>query len=985
MKLRIARQWAATSLVALSLATLTAVPAQAATDGHSSTMAEAPAPAPVSELVDAVSIPYEQFKLANGLTVLVHTDRSAPVVAVSVWYGVGSKNEPKGKTGFAHLFEHLMFNGSEHSPGDFFEPLQQVGATDFNGTTWFDRTNYFETVPSAALDTALFLESDRMGYLLGAVTQEKLDNQIGVVQNEKRQGDNQPYGLVEYEQLENLYPVGHPYHHSTIGSMKDLSGATLADVKGWFTDHYGPNNAILVLAGDVDLATAKQKVTKWFGAIPAGPKVAPVRAPVPTLPAPLAKTIYDKVATPRVYRMWAMPGLDNPDYIPLSMGATVLGGLASSRLDNALVRQQKVAVSVAASADIFAQAGQFVVYADAKPGVSEEELGKALDAEIAKFLAEGPTADELQRATTVYAAGQIRGLDSLGGFNGKAPTLAEGLLYNGDPKHYKTELETAAAMTPAKVKAVTAEYLSRPAFALTVAPGTRKQGGEDRGGWGAAPVAMTDGKSAPARHPAYYMAPGSDAGPGAFATAAERAKVPEIGTIKPLAFPRIERATLANGMQVYFARRDSVPTVSVKIDFDAGYAADPRDKLGLQSLMLRAMNEGTTDLDSQQLAIAKERLGASLGGYASFDETSFGMDAVVPNLAASFDLLADYIRHPAFRADDLERARAQQLTRIQNELNDPRSIAQRALYPLVYGDHPYGIPPSGTGDAAVVEKLTTADLSAFHDKWLRPDRARIFVVGDTTLADVTKLLEASFGDWKNPEGPAPKKNFDAAIPTPTSRIILIDRPASPQSVIGAARVLPHKGTDDLLVLEAANEVFGGSFLSRFNMDLRETKGWSYGVRSMITDPQDRNAFLVYAPVQADRTGDSIVALRKDLDAYTTGGEGVTQEELVRLVNGNVRELPGRFATTGGVLNGIVDIVENKRPDNYFETLGAKYTALTAPQIDKAALADLKTGDLVYVVVGDAKVVEPQLKQLGLPVEVRKTDEASVDSDVSKGN
>src|SRR5690606_32588141 len=315
--------------------------------------------------------------------------RKAPVVGVSVWYEIGSKHEPKGKTGFAHLFEHLMFNGSENAPGDFFEPLQQVGATDFNGTTWFDRTNYFETVPTGALDLALMLESDRMGHLLGAVTQEKLDNQIGVVQNEKRQGDNQPYGLVEYEQLENLYPSGHPYHHSTIGSMADLSRATTADVQSWFRGHYGPHHARRGPAGDIDTATAREKVTRWFGAILAGPEIKAVAAPVPTLPAPLSKTIYDRIASPRLYRMWAVPGLDNPEYLPLSMGATVLGGLASSRLDNALVREQQLAVRVVASAQIFAQAGQFVVYADAKPGVSQEQLAAALDAEIATFVAEG--------------------------------------------------------------------------------------------------------------------------------------------------------------------------------------------------------------------------------------------------------------------------------------------------------------------------------------------------------------------------------------------------------------------------------------------------------------------------------------------------------------------------------------------------------------------------------------------------------------------
>ena len=925
-----------------------------------------PAPAPVSQLVEAVSIPYSEFTLDNGLRVLVHEDRKAPVVAVSVWYGVGSKNEPKGKTGFAHLFEHLMFNGSENSPGDFFEPLQQVGATDYNGTTWFDRTNYFETVPTGALDRALMLESDRMGYLLGAVTQEKLDNQIGVVQNEKRQGDNQPYGLVEYEQLENLYPSGHPYHHSTIGSMKDLSSASLDDVKKWFKDHYGPNNAILVLAGDIDEATARAKVTKWFGAIPAGPKVQPVAAPVPTLPAKLEKTILDKVATPRIYRMWAIPGLDSEESMPLALGASVLGGLASSRLDDALVRQQQVAVRVSAGAEIYAQAGQFVVSADAKPGVSEEALGAALDAEIAKFIASGPTADELQRAATVYAAAQIRGLESVGGFGGKAPTLAEGLLYNGNPAQYRKELEEAAAMTPDEVRTVTAKYLSRPVFALTVEPGTRTEGGENRGGYRTAPE--SEGP-----HPAYYMAPGTEAG-ATYATAAERKNLPPVTELKPLDFPAIERATLSNGMQVYFARRDAVPAVSVRIDFDAGYAADPRDKLGLQSLMLEAMDEGTTSLDSTQLAIAKERLGASLGGFAGSDMTGFSLGAMTPNLAASFDLLADYVRHPAFAPADLERVRTQQLTRIKNELNNPSSIAQRALLPILYGpNHPYGIPPSGTGDPAVVAKLTRDDLQSFHDTWLRPDTAKVFVVGDTTLPEVVRLLEASFGDWKAPAGPAPTKNFAVDVPSQTSRIILIDRPASPQSIIFGGRVLPQKGTDDLIVLNAANEVFGGSFLSRINTNLRETKGWSYGVNSLVRAPLDRTSFMIYAPVQADRTGDSIVELRKDLTSYTSG-KGVTAEELERLINGNVRELPGRFETSGDVLGGIVDIVEHNRPDDYYETLAARYEALKAADLDAAALADFKGGDLVYVVVGDAKVVKPQLDKIGLPVEVRSAEQ-----------
>lgn len=974
MRLTPITRFASASLMAISL---TAMPAAAqdvtvAADAAAAAMADDPAaPASVAELIDAVSIPYEQFTLDNGLTVLVHEDRKAPVVAVSVWYNVGSKHEPKGKTGFAHLFEHLMFNGSENAPNDFFEPLQQVGATDFNGTTWFDRTNYFETVPTGALDRALMLESDRMGYLLGAVTQEKLDNQIGVVQNEKRQGDNQSYGLTEYEQLENLYPSGHPYHHSTIGSMADLSSATLEDVKQWFRDNYGPNNAVIVLAGDIDTATAKTKMNTWFGAIKRGPETPKVDAPVPTLDAPKSKTIYDQIATTRVYRMWAIPGLDHPDNLPLSMGASVLGGLASSRLDNSLVREQQLAVRVVAQAGIFAQAGQFVIYADAKPGVDKDTLAAALDKEIASFLAQGPTNEEIQRSTTVYAAGQIRGLEQVGGFSGKAPTLAEGLLYEGNPSAYKATLKRAAALTPDEVRDVTAKWLSRPVFELIVEPGERQEGGENRGGFVIAP------EGSGAMQPAFYSNPAALTLQGSGAATvtaapveADRSSLPEIGELKPLDFPDIERATLSNGMEVFFAKRDAVPVVSVRVAFNAGYAADPRNRLGLQSMMLQLMDEGTTSLTSSELAIEREKYGASIYGYADADTTSFGLDAITPNLLGSLNLLADYVRNPAFDANELERVRAQQLTRITGELNDPGSIAQRALMPLLYGDqHPYGMPPSGRGDAAVVSTITKEEISDFHRVWLRPDLARVFVVGDTTLAETVNLLEASFGDWQAPNTPAPVKSYDAPLPETTRKIVLIDRPNSPQSIIAGGHVLAQKGTDDLTVLRAANEVFGGSFLSRINMNLRETKGWSYGVRSILRAPLDRANFTLYAPVQADRTADSITELFSDLAAFTTTN-GVTEEELTRLVNGNVRELPGQFETSGDVLGGITNIVTYDRPDDYYETLAEKYSALTTDQLDAAASQAFRSQDITLVVVGDAKVVGPQLDALDIPVEIR---------------
>lgn len=925
-------------------------------------LAQAPAPqikaAPVADLVKAVDIPYERFTLPNGLTVLVHTDRKAPVIGVSVWYKVGSKNEPRGKTGFAHLFEHLMFNGSENAPDDFFAPLKEIGATDANGTTWFDRTNYYETVPTAALDRALMLESDRMGHLLGAVTQEKLDNQRGVVQNEKRQGDNAPFGLIEYEEFETLYPAGNPYHHTTIGSMADLDSASLADVKGWFRDHYGPNNAILVLAGDIDAATAKAKVEKWFGAIPAGPAVQPVSVPVPTLPAPIARTVQDRVATTRVYRMWAIPGLDNPDYLPLQVGGLILGGLASSRLDDALVRGAQTAVSASAHADVFAQGGQFIMEADVKPGADPAKVGAALDAELTRLMTEGPTADELARAATSFAASEIRSLESVGGGSGKAATLAEGLLYSGDPANYRKELEAAAKLTPAAVRDAMAKWLKRPVFALTVVPGNRTGGGEARGGDAALPPA------APA--PAVMAA-------AATMVDADRSKIPSGGEVPTLDFPAIERTSLKNGIKVVFARRSAVPVVSVRISFDAGYAADPKDARGTTSLLLRLMNEGTTSLDSSALARAKETLGASINGVGLPDSTAFELNALVPNLAPSLDLLADYVRHPALDPAELERVRAQQLSTIQSERTDPYSLASRTLYPAIYGPaHPYGYAPSGTGEADVVKKLTRADLAAFHARWLRPDRATIYVVGDTNLADVVPLLEKSFGNWPSNRMAPPVKDFSSPIPTPQPRIVLIDRPGSPQSMILGGEVIAAKGTDDTVTLRTANDVLGGDFLSRMNTNLRETKGWSYGVSSLISDRADRLLFAVYAPVQTDQTGPSIRELQGEMTRYL-GAKGTTPEETALATQGSARELPGAFETSGAVLDGVAKIETYKRPDNYYTTLPARYRAMTPADLDAAARKTIDPSRIVWVVVGDAAKVRPQLDGLGLPVEVLKAE------------
>lgn len=909
----------------------------------SAPMAMAQDAAPVADLVAAVDIPHEKFTLDNGLTVIVHEDRKAPIVAVSVWYDVGSKHEPKGKTGYAHLFEHIMFNGSAAAPGDYFNYTSRIGATDLNGTTWLDRTNYFQTVPKASLEAALFLEADRMGNLLPAIDQDKLTNQIGVVQNEKRQGDNQPYGLVSYRQTELLFPEGHPYAHDTIGSLDDLQAASLDDMRNWFIDHYGPNNAILVLAGDIDTAEARTLAEKYFGEIKAGKKVAPVKAPIPTLDAPIKEVMYDKVPTTRIYRNWVVPGLTDSDYTAIRAGTTILGGLSSSRLDNILVRQEQLAVSVSSFVLPFVSSSLLQISVDVKPGEDADLVGKRLDEILADMLENGPTADEVSRVSTSEAASRISGLEQVGGFGGKATALASGQLFAGDSNYYKTELQRLAALTPDTIRTAMNKWLSRPVLEIRVEPGEREAYEE---------VAAAEQPSSDKQVEPDYSA------------------LPEIGEVTNVDFPDVETATLSNGIKVYFAETNAVPTVRVAVNFDIGSAADPAGKSGLHGMVTAMLDEGTTSLNSTQIAETEERLGANIGVGGGLDDSTVSVRAVTPNLEPALDLLADVIKNPAFDAGELERVRQQQLTRIAGENRQPIGLALRNLPPIIYGDkHPYGKPLTGTGDPAVVASVTREDLLAFHGAWMRPEKAEIFVVGDVKLETVIPMLEQRFGAWA-PEGEAaPDKNLDAEIPAQEGRIIVINQPNSPQSLILAAQVLNAKGTDDLFALQASNEALGGDFLSRINFDLRETKGWSYGSQTILQRPDDRVPFIVFAPVQTNQTGPSVAAIIKNIKDFI-GDKGVTPAELERIIDGNIRQLPGSYEQSSAVLGQLQADVRFGRDFDYAEKLASKYKGLDASQLDAAMREAINPDGFTWVIVGDAAKIEGQIAELGIPVEYR---------------
>ena len=901
--------------------------------------------APVADLLAGVQIPYETFTLDNGLTVIVHEDRANPIVTVSVWYNVGSKDEPTGRTGFAHLFEHLMFGGSENAPGSYITRMNGIGATTLNGTTWFDRTNYFETVSTPALEQALFLESDRMGHMLGAITQETLDLQRGVVQNEKRQGDNQPFGLTEYAILENLFPEGHPYRHSTIGSMADLDAASMDDVRQWFTENYGPNNAIVVLAGDIDTATARTLMNRYFGSIPRGPVNTPAEAPVPQLDAPIDQTMHDRVPYTSIQRYWPVPGMLDGDAAELEIAASVLGGLASSRLDNELVRGDQTAVSVSTSYASFHRTGWFDVTVNVKPGEDADAVRARMDAIIADFIANGPTDEEVQRVVTQTVARRIYGLEQL---NGRASILAEGALYAGDASHYRTELEDLAAVTPAAVREVMQRWLSRPAYTLTVEPGERE--------------AYEDAAAAPSG--ARPSAPASDY------QATARPPMPEIGDVAGLDFPDVSRARLSNGIEVVATQSARVPTTRVAVEFDAGWSADAADALGVESLMLRASTEGADGMDANALAQARESLGASLSANASMDRTTYGLTAVSANLGASLDLLADVVRRPDFEPAVIDRVRSQQVSAIEAERSSPNGLGNNALYETLYGGA-YGRGPSGLGDVDVVTGADRDDLIAFHQAWVRPDNARIYVVSDRPLAEILPELESRFGDWAAPATPRGTK-AEVTIQPVQPRIILIDRPQSPQSLILGGQVLDLTGADDRLVIGSGVEILGSAFWSRINTDLRETRGWSYGSRSNVSGLEGRSPYVISAPVQADRTGESVASLMA-IHADFLGEGGVTADELTRVRDSSTRRLAGMFEVSSAVLGTLQSNELFDRPDDYWEQAGARYQGLTADALNQAVREAVDPSQFIWVIVGDASVVRPQLESLGLPIEVRALD------------
>jgi zinc protease len=869
-----------------------------------------------------VEIPYQKFVLQNGLTLIVHEDHKAPIVAINTWYHVGSKNEKLGKTGFAHLFEHLMFGGSEHAKGSYIEAMERIGATDLNGTTNNDRTNYFEDVPTSAVDYTLWMESDRMGFL--TLDQKTLDLQRGVVQNEKRQGENQPYAVSRQLITQNTYPAGHPYSWTVIGDMGDLNAAAMDDVKEWFKTYYGPSNVVIVIAGDIDPKTAKEKVEKYFGSIPPGPPVAHQQVWVAKMTGTHRQIVKDRVPQARLYKVWNIPEYGSPDSVYLDLVSDILSSGKSSRLYKRLIYDDQIATGADALVDLHEIAGQFRIQATAPPGQGLEKVEKEVDEELARFLKDGPTAEELQRVKTAYDAEFIRGVERIGGFGGKSDRLAQSEVFRGSPDAYKNSLRLAREATAEDLKAAANRWLSDGVYILEVLP-----------------------------FPQYKTA----------STAADRSKAPEIGTPPTLKLPKLQRATLSNGLRVVLAERHEVPLVSFWMESDAGYAADEFAAPGTANMTMSLLTGGTKTRSALQISDQLQLLGAELRANSNLDLSTVRLAALKEKLDPSLDLFADVILNPSFPEADFKRQQKLVLAGIDREKNTPVQMALRVFPELLYGPkHAYGNPLTGSGTSESVAKMTREDLAKFHDVWIRPNDSTLIVVGDTTLAEITPKLEKLFAGWK--PGKVPVKNIGTVQQTPKSVVYLVDKPGALQSVIIAGHVAPPTNNPKEIAIEAMNDGLGGNFAARLNMNLREDKHWSYGAQSLLWPARGQRPFIAFAPVQTDKTKESMAEMNKEFRGLLAD-KPLTGEELEKIQANETLSLPGSRETIDEVGQSIADLIHFGLPDDYYETFAGKVRALKTSDLNDAAKAVVHPDNMIWVIVGDRAKIETGVRELNL--------------------
>lgn len=893
---------------------------------------------------------FERYKLDNGLEVILSEDHRLPLVSVNLWYHVGAVNETAGRTGFAHLFEHMMFEGSKHVLGSSHAHyLEAAGVTDFNGTTSFDRTNYYETLPSNQLELALWLESDRMGYLPDKLDQANLSNQQDVVRNERRQSyENAPYGIAQEAVFHELFPKDHPYYPMVIGSHADIQAAKLEDVRNFFKLYYAPNNASLAIAGDFDSAKIRELVEKYFGPLKSGPEVPRVKVITPPITSERRTVVHDNVQLPRVYMAWLTSPIYKPGDAEADIAANALGGGKSSRLYKKLVYEKQIALDVEAEQQSLSLASVFQIQATARPGVTAEDLEKAINEELDSFRKSGPTPEELKRAQNGVETRTISGLEM---FNGVADLLNSYNHYLGTPDFLAADIARYENATTEAVRAFAQEQLKPNQRVVVYAvPGKQELGPEV-----ATPKAQAKGTT-------------QTGGEAVNADATWREKPPAPGPARPLHLPVPEQFKLSNGLTVFYNERPGLPLVAASLVFRSGSGANPIDRPGLASFTARMLQQGTTTRSALQIADRAADLGTSIATRASVDASRIGTECLTRNFDDILELLADVALHPSFPEPEIKRVRSERLAALVQEKDEPMAVATRVYVAALYGPkYTYGYPEIGTNES--LKTITRDDLLKFWRENYVPNDAVLVVTGNIKLAELKQLLEKQFAEWKPGNSSTPSRG------TPESsdaKLILVDRPDAPQTTLLFFSSGPSRSTPDYPQIEVMNADLGGLFSSRINMNLREQHGYTYGAESYFNYHVAPGAFLVSSEVRTDVTAPATTEvfneLRRMRDSVMSPGE-------LKLAKDSIAQsLPGRFETAAETAGSFAELYVYDLPLDYFSLLPERLNAVTAEQAQAVAQKYIRLDKITVLAVGDRAKIESDMRKLNLgKVEIRDTE------------
>jgi zinc protease len=909
-------------------------------------------PAGMAASSAAPTIKFEKYTLPNGLVVILSEDHRLPLVSTNIWYHVGPANELPGRTGFAHLFEHMMFEGSKHVPGNgHIRYLEGAGASDLNGTTDFDRTNYFETLPSNQLELALWLESDRMGYLPDHLDQASLTNQQDVVRNERRQSvENSPYGIVEEAVFHNLFPKAHPYYADVMGSHADIQAAKLEDVRNFFKLYYAPNNASLAIVGDFDPAKAKQLVEKYFGPLKRGAPVPKIAAATPPITAERRVVIHDQVELPRVYEAWLTSPIFKPGDALADLSSDILGGGKSSRLYKKLVYEKQIALDVSATQNSLTLGSVFEVAVTARPGHSADEIEKAIDAELEAFRKDGPTPAELDRAQNGIETRMIQGLERLGGFGGVADRLNEYNHYLGTPDFIAQDLARYQKATVASIRAFAQEQLKPSARVVVYGIPGKPDLGPD------VPTPKTQQKGK------------NTGGEAVNAEAAWRANAPQAAPAPQLNLPVPEIFKFGNGLTVVYNYRPGLPVVAASLVFNTGSGANPIDKPGLASFTANMLQQGTATRSATQIADEAALLGTTLSSGANMDGSSVGTSALTKNFSGALDLVADVVLHPAFPADEVERRRAARLAALANDRGEPNVVLSRTGVAALFGPHhPFGYDNAGTEESN--KAMSREDMMNFWRTNYVPNNAALVVAGNISRDELKALAETKFGAWETGDASRPRIG---APETTKARIVIVDRPGSQQTMVRLLQLGVGRATPDYAALEVMNSELGGLFSSRINLNLREEHGYTYGASSSFVYRRSQGYFAAGGGIRTDATAPAVSEILKEIRRMID--TPMTADELALAKDSQSRSLPGMFEGSGEAAGALAEIFLYDLSPDYYAKLPERLSSVSAVDAETVAKQYLHPDQMILICVGDRAKFEADLKKLDLgAIEIRDAD------------